>query len=164
MIWALLGLMLGLAVVMSGREIAAIHKYPGLKARERGEVYKLSWPAKEILSRHCKLPAEHQGEGLLPVLKAIEVKYGGRKKIDTAFTTWGWDYSYKSWSTAEAEKMTEFQNLRMEINGIHSDLHRQKREMDIYSSKHGVEQAQDILEQFRRERELINEVTKELTT
>lgn len=152
-----------IAMVLIGNTIASFYSYRtyGISGTDRSE---LSWPAQQILKKYHALPeANRPYTNVVPMLKALDVKNGGKKKIDAHFRHSGPDYSYWGWCNCYNCNFGEYKPMVKALNEINEALAEQQRKIEIAGVAGGLEEATRFMEELRREKKIITETTKELT-
>lgn len=143
------------------------------KAVEAGvpinELSTFSDPSKAILKAYNALPEANRPYGdIRSVLHAYDVKYG-IKEANEHFGTYDYDLGSRfSWECLDKRygyscDYAEYQKLNKAIKEIQKALDDQQKAIEIAGVQDGLEEAQRLMAELRREKEIITETTKELT-
>lgn len=134
----------------------------------------LSAPSKQILQEYRALPEQNRPvPNIYNILTALDTKhrdatahfmrsrysYAKSKEIHS-FT---WDCGCYDYRGREACGHTEYKNIHNGIKEVTEKLATQKRQIELARVEGGLQDAKELTERLRDERNLIHEVTQELT-
>jgi|SRR6478735_3282333 len=139
------------------------------KRREIATTRALSDPAKRIKKQYDELPSANQPySNILYILKALDTKH----EVDAVNSHFSERYrrSYDkvqyrfNWNCGCYRQCTynDYKELNKALSDIQDALDQQRRALEVAGVSDGLSQAESLTEHLRRERDLINEVTKEL--
>lgn len=161
--WMVFGIGL---VVGTAHGINAIHsrKVYGLEAKKKKE---LSEPSKQILKQYRRLPVENRPYANLPhILEAMDIKYG-KDSVNEHFRKFnGTGYVFK-WDCScwrgSACLYKDYRDIYSGITEIQQALVNQEHAASVAAVEGGLSAVKSFTEELRKERDLINDTTKQLS-
>lgn len=117
-------------------------------------------PARAIIRRYDELPAEHKLDiNIKAVLRAMDIKHGV-SLVNEHFNS---RYYQLDWHSCEHKGFKEYRDMAREIEYIQYALAERERQLAISEVQHDLDQIKVVTAALRQERQLIQQVTKELT-
>lgn len=130
---------------------------------------RLSAPSQHLLKEYYALPEDHRPDvDMHAMLQALDTKHQD-KSVNGHFVRWGGESTYftwdcnLSWQQRDECEYRDYHNMHKEMAGIQKDLKDREHTLAMARAEHELGQVEEFTERLRSERELIQEVTKELT-
>lgn len=143
-------------------EVAYRRKY----SLSRSKVLPLSWPSRQILALHNTIPSENLPYGnIYNMLLALDAKHAGWA-ITEHFSRRSYDgrvYNMNRCPSTRCE-FVEYHFLYNELTSIQEALAEQAHKLKIAGLAGTLTEVEEFTQRLREERDLINSVTKQLTT
>jgi len=138
----------------------------------RSRVGRLSWPSRQVLREFNALPVDSQrGIDLLPIVEALDIKYG-RDKLDQHFLDTIWkQYGWKKSGDYDCRYQghrgrycigNEHLELRKKIDGIKQSLAEQDAAARLLSIAGDMDALAAVHQRLKEEREILDKTTKEM--
>lgn len=144
------------------------------------ELKGVSWAGRQIVNAYRSIPETNQpGYDIVDVVKALDIKHDSGE-MDRHFTS-GYSYRPYDWSCACVRMLEssvyararrgvimdgclgkEYRDLYNDIAALKKSLDEQERALRVTGVAGSLEDAKSLTERLRQERELVDQVTKEL--
>lgn len=163
-----------LNLVMQRRKLAQARKP---KALPKDELKGVSWAGRQIVKAYQSIPEANQpGYDIVDVVKALDVKYD-KALADAHFVD---NLGYANWTcfcrrverrmyaptrfspTTRKCEFEEYRALYNDIQSLKASLDAQEHALKVAGVAGSLENAKSLTERLRQERELVEQVTKEL--
>lgn len=147
--------------IYGGLNLAA-HKRYGISARSAN---KKSNPSIRIIEEYRKLPAENRPYGnIVHMLDALDTKYGV-EAVDSHFDKSYHDHYVFSWSCPCYRECVyyEYHDIHKALTEIKAAIAEREHATQMASLSGGLSMVEEFTERLRQERDLITDVTKEIS-
>ena len=132
------------------------------------EIKSLSSAARQLLVEYRKMPADlRPNVDMFDIVAALDIKYGvghvTRHFSETVYnggTVFSWNCRTHA---GPCSRYPEYVNIKNEMDALRQAKADQEHALKMSGAAHGLAEAQNMIDWLRQERELVNEVTKELT-
>lgn len=152
------------AASIAGTVLLYRYKTYGIGPKE-----KFSWPSYQIMKKYNELPDDHRPfADLKEILVAIDTKHG-IGIVNSHFTA-AYSSSIRTWNcgtygTGKCIQCVynEYHQIRGAISEVEAALKMREKTLAMSKVRHGLDSIGQLTADLRRERDLINQVTRELS-
>lgn len=125
-----------------------------------------SWPAKQIIKDFNSLPPEHRPDmDVEAIVESLDKKYGVHEvnSHHEVFSGYDYEYTWRVCRRGEVCMFPEYYDIYDAIQGVKRDLKDREHKLMLNSISHDLENVAELTRRLRQEREIISEVTKQVT-
>lgn len=125
-----------------------------------------SWPAKQIIKEFRSLPPENRPDmDVEAIVESLDKKYGVREvnSHHKVFNGYNYEYTWRVCRRGEVIMLPEYYDIYDAIQGVKRDLKDREHKLMLNSIRYDLEKVAELTRMLRQEREIISEVTKQVT-
>lgn len=147
--------------------VASDAKFKRIHHASRKELSGSSWASKELVKEYYNIPEHNRPyANIKAVVKALDTKYDVAE-VNSHFRRRGYKNSYPAWDcgcySTDRCRFGDYKTLRVSFKSIVDALADQQYQLALSAVEDGLNEAGTLMDRLREEKNLITQVTKELT-